>query len=53
MAEDTLFGFPIPFPKYDLFVAATAVALYIPTVITVNYIVNRVMDLFSSKQKRA
>ncbi|RMZ52889.1 hypothetical protein APUTEX25_001008 [Auxenochlorella protothecoides] len=30
---DTLFGYSIPFPTYDLYVAITAVALYIPSII--------------------
>lgn len=50
---DTLFGYSIPFPTYDLYVAITAVALYIPSIILVNYLANKGLDLVSRKPKTA
>lgn len=50
---DTLLGFALPFPKYDLLVALSAVALFLPMVVVINWIGNKAVSAFSSKKKRA
>lgn len=50
--EDTLLGFPIPFPRFDLYVALALVILYIPTVVVLNWLVHRIIDLFKGKKPK-
>ena len=50
--ENTLFGYPIPFPRSDLFIAFTAVALFLPVVVIVHHsVVKTVGGLFGKSKK--
>lgn len=49
--DNELFGYQLPFPRLDLYVALIAVLGFIPAVVVINALVNGVMDLFSSKKK--
>ena len=44
---DTLFGYPIPFPKQDLIIAFSAVVLFLPAVVLIHAVVTRIASLFS------
>lgn len=50
-SQDTLLGYPIPFPKSDLIVALIAVASFIPAIIIGTRIVQGVLGLFRGKAK--
>jgi hypothetical protein len=50
-AEDTLFGYPIPFPKTDLITALIAVVSFLPIVVVVHTIVVRILRVFTKKTK--
>lgn len=49
--EATLFGYALPFPREDLFVALGAVLLFIPAVVILNALAHGVINLFSSSKK--
>ena len=49
--ESTLFGYPLPFPREDLFIALCAVLLFIPAVVVLNALAHGVLNLFSSSKK--
>ena len=51
-AVDTLLGYPIPFPKGDLYIAFTAVICFLPAVVVIHFIVSSIIGLFK-KQKSA
>jgi hypothetical protein len=47
--KDTIYGYEIPMPKGDLFIAITTVALFLPTLIVVHNLVafiGRTLGLF-------
>lgn len=48
--ESTLFGYPLPFPKEDLYVALIAVASFIPAVVLINAVVNGLLNLLPKKK---
>lgn len=50
--EDAILGFPIPFPKEDLFTALIAVASFIPIIIITTRIVTTILGLFNRKPKQ-
>ena len=47
---DTLFGYPIPFPKSDLITALVAVCAFLPTVAIVHLIIAKVAGLFKKEK---
>lgn len=49
--EDTLFGYPLPFPAREIYVAAIAVACFIPAVVLINAIVHGILNLLSFGKK--
>ncbi|KAI7838129.1 hypothetical protein COHA_008060 [Chlorella ohadii] len=49
-ADNQLFGYELPFPRQDLYVALIAVLAFIPAVVLLNALVNGVMNLFSTKK---
>lgn len=51
MAGNTLFGHELPFPRADLYVALTAVAVFIPAVVVINAIANALLNLLLGKRK--
>jgi hypothetical protein len=51
--ENQLFGYELPFPRQDLYVALIAVLAFIPAVILLNALVNGVMNLFSTKKVKS
>ena len=49
---DTLFGYPVPFPKHDLFIAFAAVVSFLPIVVLLHFIIAKIASLFN-KEKTA
>lgn len=49
-AVDELFGYPIPFPKQDLFIALIAVVSFLPALVIIHAIVTRIASLFTKKK---
>lgn len=47
---DTLFGFPIPFPKSDLIIAIVAVASFLPAVVIVHTVLAKLAGLFKKEK---
>ena len=53
-AVDTLFGYPVPFPRQDFYVAFIAVASFLPALVLLHAIVARILSLLGfNKQKSA
>lgn len=48
---DELFGYPLPFPREDLYIALAAVAGFIPAVVLINAVVNGIITLVSFGKK--
>lgn len=53
MDSHTLFGYELPFPKQDLFVALIAVASFIPAVVILNALGHGLLNLFSPRKAKA
>jgi hypothetical protein len=51
-AADTLFGYPLPFPRQDLYVALIAVSSFIPAVVIINAVVNALITIVSLPFKK-
>lgn len=49
--EDTIFGYPIPFPKKDLIIALVAVTSFLPLIVIATRIVTTILGLFKRKPK--
>lgn len=45
MESTTLFGYQLPFPRQDLYVALIAVASFIPAVVLVNALVHGLLNI--------
>lgn len=50
-AESTLFGYELPFPREDLYVACAAVLGFIPAVVLINAVVNGLLSLLGVGRK--
>lgn len=48
MESTTLFGYQLPFPRQDLYVALIAVASFIPAVVLINALVNGLLNIGGS-----
>ena len=42
----TLFGYPVPFPTKDLYIAVAAVALFLPATVCAHRLVSAILGLF-------
>jgi hypothetical protein len=51
-AVDTLFGYPVPFPTHDLYIAFIAVVCFLPALVVIHFIVAKFLSLFK-KEKSA
>ena len=49
MAKDTLFGYELPMPVSDLYVALGTVAAFLPTVYIVHNIIAYILRLFAKR----
>jgi len=47
---DTLFGYPVPFPKQDFYIAFIAVVCFLPTLVVIHFIVAGFLSLFKKKK---
>ncbi len=51
MTKDKLLGYELPMPLSDLYTALITVALFLPAVVCINYIVNRGISLVTKKKR--
>jgi hypothetical protein len=49
--EGSLFGYPLPFPNEDLYIALFAVAGFIPAVVLINALVNGILNVLARLTK--
>ncbi len=47
---DTLLGYPIPFPKTDLFIAIGAVVCFLPAVVIIHTIIAKIARIFKKEK---
>ena len=52
VAEHTLLGYELPFPREDLYVAIIAVASFLPAVVVLNFVVTRALALLGRATPR-
>lgn len=48
----TLLGYTVPFPTKDLYIAVTAVALFLPVTVCLHWIVSSILGIFKRDTKR-
>jgi hypothetical protein len=51
MSDHELFGYQLPFPRQDLVVALSAVLLFLPVVVVINYIAEGFFGMFKRSTK--
>jgi hypothetical protein len=49
---DNLFGYPIPFPKSELFIAIGTVAAFLPAIVILHFVFSRILGLFSKRKQQ-